>query len=352
MDKIWFPQRNEIDSTSAILKNFIHYLNFPLSKFTIEQNVVEHPDFPQHVSLATILALLEKWGIKHKPFKCPLDRVKDIQSPSILFLNDSIEGNAGDFIMYYAMHENVVEYLDTRKGWVLEDIEDFGKKFANIALSAFSLDQPEIDFEAREKEYDRQKLANPDLSNVRIVDDFLTDKECEYIIQLSTPLFERSMFMVGNERVLDEGRTSFSAELHVFPNDEILNAIQERASKLIDVPANHFEYFQCLSYDKKQEIEHHYDTFDENSEGGRKVIAEGGQRKYTMLAYLNDDFEGGATYFPELDYMVQPKKRRVLIFNNLDENGNILKCSWHGGLPVKSGRKFAMNMWVRNKPVR
>jgi len=72
-----------------------------------------------------------------------------------------------------------------------------------------------------------------------------------------------------------------------------------------------------------------------------------------MLAYLNDDFEGGGTYFPDLNYMVHPKKRRVVIFNNLDEEGNTLKkAAWHGGLPITTGRKYAINMWVRNKPCR
>ncbi|MGZ4044596.1 MAG: 2OG-Fe(II) oxygenase [Bacteroidia bacterium] len=350
MEKTWYPQRSELDGAAALLKNFIHYLKFPIAKSTIENDVVKHPDFPD-ISLATYMKLLEKWHIKHKAFKCQIGNLKDIVSPSILYVK---EGDKGNFVMLHTVNINMIEYLDSRKGWTVEDLEEFSKKFAGVALSAFSLEEQwETDFEKKEQEYEFKRLSNPALKNIRIVDNFLTDGECEYIIKLSTPLFERSMFLYGDKRILDDRRTSFSAELHRHADDKVLLTIRKRASELLNIPENHFEHFQCVSYDKKQEIDHHYDTFDENSEGGRQIIKEGGQRKFTMLAYLNDDFEGGGTFFPDLNYMVNPKKGSVVIFNNLDENDKVLKnAAWHGGLPVTTGRKYAMNMWVRTKPCR
>lgn len=353
MEKIWFPQRNDNDYLTALLKNFIHYLEYPISKYTIEKDVQEHQDNPHQISLKTIIELLEKWGVDQKTFKCPVDRVKDIATPSIILINNR-KTKGINFALYFSTSNGMVEYLDNRRGWVLEDQETFDSNFAGIALSARSLkSEGEPDFQAKELDYEKNRLANPELKHIRMIDDFLTDEECEYIVNLATPLFERSMFLYGDKRVLDDKRTSYSAELHLFPKDKVLNVITKRASELLNIPEDHFEYFQCLSYDKNQEIDHHYDTFDANSEGGKRVIAQGGQRKYTMLAYLNDDFEGGGTFFPALNYLVTPKKRSVLIFNNLDENGQILKkAAWHGGLPVTSGRKLAMNMWVREKPCR
>lgn len=352
MTKHWFPERNEFDAIPALLKNFTHYNKFPLSKSTIEKDFAESPDFPMNISLATIMKLLEKWGIEYKAFKCPSENVSQVAPFTILFVTDITGEKSGDFIMFYGMRGNEIEYLDTRKGWVLEDLQEFSKRFGNIALTANSMKEPEVDFEIKEKEYEEKKLANPNLKNVRVVDNFLSDSECDYMINLSTPLFKRSMFLYGDQKVLDEKRTSYSAELHVFPDDAVLNRIRNKASKLIDMPERNFEHFQVVSYDKQQEIDFHYDTFDPNSEGGKKIIAEGGQRKYTILAYLNDNFEGGTTYFPDLDYMVHPKKGSILIFNNLDENGNVLKCSWHGGLPVTVGRKLAANLWVHDRPCR
>ena len=157
---------------------------------------------------------------------------------------------------------------------------------------------------------------------------------------------------MGEINIADYGRTSYSAEFHVLPTDPILNGIRKKASELIKMPESHFEFFQCVAYDPNQEYQNHYDTFDENSERGKKTIEEGGQRKYTLLAYLNDDFEGGGTHFPNLDILVQPKKRRVVIFDNLNEEGKVQKAAYHAGLPVTIGRKYAINIWVRTKPIR
>jgi len=351
MKKIWFPQRSKLDSTSSLLKNFMNYLNFPVSKYTIEKDTREHPDYPEKISLATIMQLLEKWGITYKGFRCGVENLKDIASPSILYITEPNSDKAGEFIMFYGLKENTIEYLNTRKGWVLEDLRDFSGKFNRVALSAISIEKGEEDFELKEKEYHAKKIADPDLNNIRIVDDFLTDEECDYIINLAQPLFKKSAVM-DNENIIGHGRTSFSAELHVFPNNEILNSIRKKAAELIKMPENHFEFFQCVFYDPNQEYQSHYDTFDEKSERGKKTIEEGGQRKYTMLAYLNEDFEGGGTYFPYVDLFVQPKKRRVVIFNNLDENEKVIKPAFHAGLPVTIGRKYAINIWVRNKSCR
>lgn len=189
---------------------------------------------------------------------------------------------------------------------------------------------------------------NPDLKNVTIHDDFLTDDECKYIIDLAETVFEPSKLM-GEENFVGFGRNSRTAFL-MFREDKILNGIKKRASELIKLPESHFEFFQCVSYDPGQEYAHHFDTFDENTESGRKEIEEWGQRKYTLLAYLNDDFEGGCTQFPNLNLSVQPKKRSVIVFNNLDENEKVIGEAFHAGLPVTAGRKYAMNIWVRNKP--
>jgi prolyl 4-hydroxylase len=351
MQKNWYPQRNTIDAPVALIKNFIHYLKYPVSKFTIEKDAQEQSDYPLNISLATYMKLLEKWGIQHKAFKCGLENLKDIASPSILFMHEVTNTIEGNFVMFYAVKDNEIEYLDARKGWVIEPLEEFGKKFGGVALSAQSITRAESEFEEKEKAYEAKKFANPDLKNVQIKDNFLTDEECEYIIKLSTPEFNKSKLM-GEENIVGFGRTSYTAELHVFPNDNILNNIKKRASQLINIPESYFEFFQCVSYDRTQEYANHYDTFDETTENGKRTILEGGQRKYTILAYLNDDFAGGGTHFPNLDLLVEPKKRRVVVFNNLDENEKVIKAAYHAGLPVTTGRKYAMNIWVRNKPFR
>lgn len=355
MNKPWFPQRNELDATIALIKSLILHLQFPISQSTIESDTRSHKEYPLFSDTA-IIEIFGKWGIEMQSGMIKPELIGELPPFSFLFIEETERNiKSGQFVMLYSIQNNIVEYLHPRRGWVKEEQTEFMKKWSGAGIFILEITGGgEEDFEKKEKEYNEKKYSNPELkTNVKIVDDFLTDSECEYIINLATPLFQRSLFLYGDKAVLDEKRTSYSAELHIFPDDPVLNGIRKKASDLLNIPESHFEHFQCLSYDKSQEIDHHYDTFDANSEGGRRIIEEGGQRKYTMLAYLNEDFEGGATYFPDLDYLVIPKKRRVLIFNNLDEKGEVLKkAAWHGGLPITTGRKYAMNMWVRNKPCR
>lgn len=352
MEKPWHPQQSPTDAPVALLKSMIQYIGFPVSRSTIEQDLKKHPEFPL-LSFEAIVQILERWGLKAAAYSTEVQNLSEVPPASILFVHEQI-GNikAGIFVMLHEVKENTIEYLHPRKGWVIEEINEFSNKWSKAAISLIEqISEGEFDYELKEKDYEEKKLSNPDLKNLRVKDNFLTDEECDYIIKLANPVLKRSTLM-GEQNIVDQGRTSYSAEFHVFPYDEILNGIRKRASELLNIPETHFEFFQCVSYEPKQEYQNHYDTFDENSERGRKAIEEGGQRKYTMLVYLNDDFTGGATYFPNVDIIVHPKKKRVVIFNNLDDEGKVIKAAYHAGLPVTKGRKYAINIWVREKSVR
>ena len=71
-----------------------------------------------------------------------------------------------------------------------------------------------------------------------------------------------------------------------------------------------------------------------------------GPRYLTFLIYLNDNFEGGETIFPNINKKIKPEKGKAVIFKNIDENENIIKQSLHGGEPVRSGQKWIINKWI------
>lgn len=62
----------------------------------------------------------------------------------------------------------------------------------------------------------------------------------------------------------------------------------------------------------------------------------------SILGYLNDDFEGGELYFPELDYGIKPKKGMLILFP-----GNLHYV--HGVAPIKSGVRYTLSQWARFK---
>ena len=60
-------------------------------------------------------------------------------------------------------------------------------------------------------------------------------------------------------------------------------------------------------------------------------------RYFTVLCYLNDDFEGGRTWFPHLEHHTQPQRGKAILFP-----ARYLHCAE----PVLDGEKFVMVSWV------
>ena len=76
--------------------------------------------------------------------------------------------------------------------------------------------------------------------------------------------------------------------------------------------------------------------------GGRYVAhadagVEYGDRYFSVVCYLNDDFTGGHTAFPSLEYSTKPITGKAIIFPS-----RYLHCAE----PVTSGEKFIFLTWV------
>lgn len=60
-------------------------------------------------------------------------------------------------------------------------------------------------------------------------------------------------------------------------------------------------------------------------------------RYFTILCYLNDNFEGGSTFFPYLSYRAVPRRGKAIVFPSR---------YMHAAEPVLSGQKFVALSWV------
>ena len=61
------------------------------------------------------------------------------------------------------------------------------------------------------------------------------------------------------------------------------------------------------------------------------------KRLFSVVCYLNDDFEGGRTLFPPLQYAVTPAAGLAILFPS---------TYLHGSEPVTQGRKFVLVSWL------
>ena len=67
----------------------------------------------------------------------------------------------------------------------------------------------------------------------------------------------------------------------------------------------------------------------------------------TLLVYLAEDQEGGATHFPDLGLTIQPRLGRGLLWPNCQEDLRTVEDrTLHAAEPVRSGFKYAMNLWL------
>lgn len=68
---------------------------------------------------------------------------------------------------------------------------------------------------------------------------------------------------------------------------------------------------------------------------------ESNYRYFTVLCYLNEDFDGGHTCFPDIDYSVEPRAGKAIVFPS---------SYLHGAEPVTAGEKYVVVSWLTGPP--
>ena len=190
------------------------------------------------------------------------------------------------------------------------------------------------------------------------IDNFLTDKECNFIINASKDNLKlagvSTMNLEKGKGDKYKGRTNSSYWMKHDAYPETLK-IAKKIAKKIGCSYKCFEMFQVIHYFESEEYKYHYDAYDkEETEKYEKFTKDRGNRLRTVLVYLNDVEEGGETGFDSLNeyrgtIKVSPKKGRMVVFTNVNDDGSLNKKSRHAGLPVLKGEKWAFNLWLRER---
>ncbi|ADC73280.1 Procollagen-proline dioxygenase (plasmid) [Thioalkalivibrio sp. K90mix] len=182
------------------------------------------------------------------------------------------------------------------------------------------------------------------------LDEFLEPGECEALIHLAQGRMKRALVSLDGSSGVSQGRTGSNCWLR-YQEEPLARRIGERVAKRVGFPLEYAEPLQVIHYGHEQEYRPHYDAYDLDTPRGLRCTRQGGQRMVTALLYLNEVEEGGATAFPNAGVEVAPRKGRIAIFNNVGADpGRPHPRSLHGGMPVKSGEKWAASIWFRARP--
>lgn len=199
----------------------------------------------------------------------------------------------------------------------------------------------------------RPGMLNPKTNSspwIVVLDNFLTDEECDKMIELGAEQ--------GYQRSLDVGDETFDGSVGLKENERrtSVNAwclppcydhpttkqVIGKIENVTGISESHSEYLQLLKYEKGQYYESHHDfpPYTLKRPQGPRIL--------TVFLYLNDVEAGGGTRFTDLDLTVMPKKGRALLWPSvLDENPMAIDMRMHHeALAVEKGVKYGANAWV------
>jgi len=194
---------------------------------------------------------------------------------------------------------------------------------------------------------------------ILLLENFLSPEETAHLLQLAEGRWKQSTVTVGRAsqllsaapadgsaepavdanspvEVADEDRTSDSVQLD-FGESLVVERLLVRVAAVTDYPLCHAEKPILLRYGPGQYFRRHHD---------------GALRPMTVFAYLTDVENGGETHFPELQLRVKPVAGTAIMwYNTLDDGTADLRME-HEALPLTSGLKYGINLFVNRCPQR
>jgi hypothetical protein len=182
------------------------------------------------------------------------------------------------------------------------------------------------------------------------LDGFLGAAQCERILaELEFAFWDRSTLYVEGtagqyQFVQSAQRDSSTTSERWFsaPLRRIIAMIDQRVSKLLPQVLSNREEWQATKYSKGGHFNYHHDS---GYFGGEPA----GERTHTVLLYLDTPNRGGATSFPLLDLEVKSVTGRLLVWSNLQANGETDPEMLHAGKPLLEGCKTTLITWIRQR---
>lgn len=174
----------------------------------------------------------------------------------------------------------------------------------------------------------------------------LSDFECDALIQASQAQLESSQVVDDDTGAgVPHAHRSSSGTYFRRGATPLIQRIDARLARLLNWPEECSEDLQILHYGPGAEYKPHYDYFDLEKPGLASHLTRGGQRLATLILYLNDPEQGGATIFPDVGLEVLPKRGHAVFFSY--EQPTPASKTLHGGAPVVAGEKWIATKWLR-----
>jgi prolyl 4-hydroxylase len=178
--------------------------------------------------------------------------------------------------------------------------------------------------------------------HIEVVRGALSAEECAWLMRRAEPLLKPSMVDDGKTGMgrPDPIRTSHGAAFVPHEADLVVQEVNRRIAAVTGTEEHHAEALYVMRYAPGQQYRPHLDSLPGLTN----------QREWTAIAFLNDDFEGGATAFPELGLSLRLGAGDLIVFRNSDSAQTPDPRMVHAGEPVTAGEKWVATRWIRHGP--
>jgi prolyl 4-hydroxylase len=200
------------------------------------------------------------------------------------------------------------------------------------------------------------KKINADKLDIYEITNFLTQEECQEIIEIINNSDLKSSSTISSADTsnykVNDYRTSKTC--YFYNKYPLITYIESRICKTIGINNRCAEQIQGQKYCKGDQFKIHTDYFDKEVLKQNQTIR--GQRTWTFMIYLNDmeddnNCSGGYTSFPYAYIATKPTAGTAIIWNNLDANKKENIYSSHCGMPILKGEKYILTHWFKDQEI-
>jgi len=163
--------------------------------------------------------------------------------------------------------------------------------------------------------------------------------ECAFLAGAAGPMLEPAVVVdpVSGRQRPDPVRVCDSAGFPWPLENPAIHALNRRLAAASGTAPEQGEPLQVLRYRPGGEYKPHFDA----------IPGFANQRVMTFLVWLNEDYEGGETYFPTPGLKLKGRVGDGVLFRNAGPDGRREPAAGHAGLPVTGGEKLLASRWIR-----
>lgn len=176
------------------------------------------------------------------------------------------------------------------------------------------------------------------------IKDFLSKEDCLEVMKMIDANHQPSSVVEGGYDVSTISKSRTSSTCNLNHDNPLVQRIHDKISNFLGIDISKGEHLQGQLYEEGQYFKPHQDFF--SGPAYDKHCLASGNRTHTLMIYLNDDFEGGGTDFPNLGITVQPEQGKAVAWQNMSD-GECLNDAMHEGMPILKGKKYIITSWWR-----